>query len=544
MAILSNNATIYIPTFGDNYTKEISVLVFYPGIPVGGKDGKVYMPPLIQKVVPDWFNKYVIVIPNKHTTDWDLVKSEYSLEMKNVGLIEKNLSIGCFSGSGNSSSSIQKNLSKISVLNLMLMDPSSTGTIQTNVKYLKSKGTICYLMYNPNNWKSYPDTVTGFTALSTAVGVNVLNTKSTKYDHEEIPGKFLTKWRGDIEKTLTTPSITDTQPTYNKESEPLAQTVTNETLVNSPETNSDTSQSKFSMNIVGIDTTRVIGVSARKSLPDFTIYVGGEVNNTNDDFQDLSDLDAEYGETPYQGPEEETVVLQNGDVLVLFNNSELLRDDSDVADGDGAGVQVGGSLVVQPGGNVSTGSITIPADLAAVKNSSALKKNLDKDIVSPKGSRVTSAELYKNMNQFIADVLGPFATFLKKNYPDLYKKWYITSTTRNYVPPGGSTTSQHMKGQAIDSQIPSSKANNPGENVKLLNAILTWYQNNPVGYSQILFETRGNSCWIHWAYYRGNTRLMLARFKEDRTYKASANKTGAYLKPPISASALGFGNMA
>jgi hypothetical protein len=424
------------------------------------------------------------------------------------------------------------------------MDPSSTGTIQTNVKTLKSKGTICYLMYNPNNWKSYPDTVTGFTALSTAVGVNVLNTKSTKYDHEEIPGKFLTKWRGDIEKTLTTPSITDTQPTYNKEAEPLAQTVTNETLVNSPETNSDTSQSKFSMNIVGIDTTRVIGVSARKSLPDFTIYVGGEVNNTNDDFQDLSDLDAEYGETPYQGPEEETVVLQNGEVLVLFNNSELLRDDSDVVDGDGAGVQVGGSLVVQPGGNVSTGSITIPADLAAVKNSSALKKNLDKDIVSPKGSRVTSAELYKNMNQFISDVLGPFATFLKKNYPDLYKNWYITSTTRNYVPPGGSTTSQHMKGQAIDSQIPSSKANNPGENVKLLNAILTWYQNNPVGYSQILFETRGNSCWIHWAYYRGNTRLMLARFKEDRTYKASANKTGAYLKPPISASALGFGNIA
>ena len=544
MAIVSNNATIYIPTFGDNYTKEISVLVFYPGIPVGGKDGKVYMPPLIQKVIPDWFNKYVIVIPNKHTSEWDLVKSEYSIEMKKVGLIVKNISIGCFSGSGNSSSSIQKSLSKINVLNLMLMDPSSTGTIQTNVKTLKSKGTICYLMYNPNNWKSYPDTVTGFVALSTAVGVNVLNTKSTKYDHEEIPGKFLTKWRGDIEKTLTTPSPTDTQPTYNKAAEPLAQTVTNETLVNSPETNSDTSQSKFAMNIVGIDTTRVINVSARKSLPDFTIYVGGEVNNTNDDFQDLPDLDAEYGETPYQGPEEETVVLQNGEVLVLFNNSELLRDDSDVADGDGAGVQVGGSLVVQPGGNVSSGSVTIPADLAAVKNSSALKKNLDKDIVSPKGSRVTSAELYKNMNQFITDVLGPFATFLKKNYPDLYKNWYITSTTRNYVPPGGSTTSQHMKGQAIDSQIPSSKANNPGENVKLLNAILTWYQNNPVGYSQILFETRGNSCWIHWAYYRGNTRLMLARFKEDKTYKASANKTGAYLKPPISASALGFGNIA
>ena len=243
-----------------------------------------------------------------------------------------------------------------------------------------------------------------------------------------------------------------------------------------------------------------------------------------------------YEETP----EEETVILQSGEVLVLFNNSELSRDDGDVVDGDGLGVNVGGSLVVQPGSNVSNSSINIPSDLSSVQNSNILKKNLNKDIVSPKGSTVTSGELYKNMNQFITDVLGPFSTFLKKNYPDLYKKWYITSATRNYVPPGGSTTSQHMKGQAIDSQILGSNAKNPDNNIKLLNAMLTWYQNNPVGYGQILFETRGNSCWVHWSYTRGNTRLMLARFKEDSTYKASANKTGVYLKPPVSSSALGF----
>lgn len=542
MAILSKNATIYIPTIGDNYTKEISVLVFYPGVKISGKDGKVYMPPLIQGVVPDWFNKYVIVIPNKYTSDWDLVKSEYSLEMKNVGLIEKDISIGCFSGSGNSTSSIQESLSKISVLNLMLMDPSSTGSILSNVKNLKSKGTVCYLMYNPNNWKSYPDMVEGFIPLSTAIGLNVLNTKSVKYDHEEIPGKFLTKWRSDIEKTLTSPSLTNIQPN-NKVNDTLAQTTTNESLINKPETNSN-SQNMFTMDIVGMDTTKIINTNVRKELPEFTIYIGGVVNNTNDDFEDLSDLDAEYGEVPYSGPEEETVVLQNGDVLMLFNNAELSRDDSDVADGDGSGVQFGGSLVVQPGGNVSSNSIKLPADLAAVQNSGSLKKNLDKDIISPNGSRVTSSELYKNMNQFINDVLGPFATFLKTSYPDLYKKWYITSATRNYVPPGGSYTSQHMKGQAIDSQILGSSTKNPNGNVKLLNAMLTWYQNNPVGYAQILFETRGNSCWVHWAYSRGNTRLMLARFKEDRTYKASVNKTGSYLKPTVSASSLGFNDIA
>lgn len=554
MAIISKNSTIYIPTFGEKYTKEISVLVFYPGIPVGGKDGKVYMPPLIQKVVPDWFKKYVIVIPNKHTSDWDLVKSEYSIEMKNVGLVEKNLSVGCFSGSGNSSSSIQKNLSKLSVLNLMLMDPSSTGTIQTNVKTLKSKGTICYLMYNPNNWKSYPDTVAGFKPLSTAVGENVLNTKSVKYDHEDIPGKFLVKWRDIIEKSLTTPTLIDSYiPTTISDGN--KQSTENTTPVKTPETSSDSTKktevdaksgvggTKLKMRIGGLNTDNPVVTSVRSPLNDFTIYVGDPIvtDPNSDEFTDLPELDEEYGENSYDGSEEEKVILENGDVLILFNNGELSRDDGDVADGDGVGVQVGGSLVVQPGGNVSNSSITLPPDLAAVKNSNVIKNNLNKDIVSPKGSKVTSEELYKNMNQFVTDVLGPFATFLKKNYPDLYKRWYITSATRNNVPKGGSLTSQHMKGQAIDSQIPDSKASNPGDNIKLLNAILTWYQNNPVGYGQILFETRGNSCWIHWAYSRGNTRLMFARFKEDSTLRsASANKTGVYLKPPLTASALGF----
>jgi hypothetical protein len=106
-----------------------------------------------------------------------------------------------------------------------------------------------------------------------------------------------------------------------------------------------------------------------------------------------------------------------------------------------------------------------------------------------------------------------------------------------------------MKGQAIDSQIIGQNAYNTGENVKLLNAILEWYQNNPVGYGQILFETRtkttdgkpANSCWIHWSYARGSNKLCFLRFLNDNTLQsAPANKTGAYLKPPISAAALGL----
>lgn len=549
--ISSTNATIYIPTFTGNYTKEISVLVFYPGIPVGGKDGKVYMPPLVLGAVPDWEKKYVIVIPNKHTSDWPSVKKEYTAELTKVGLTEKDLSVGCFSGAGNGGSSIQQNLSKLKVLNLMLMDPTSTGVIVSNVKTLKGKGTNCYLMYNPNNWGKYTDIKNGFATLASAVGTNSENTNSKTYDHEKIPGKFLTKWRGVIEKTLTSPGLTDKQPnevnkssdpTVNKEATNQAVTeTTNVTYNDDPVVVSSPRSDKFDVEVVGIDITKDVVVNAKQEMPEFTLYIGGQ-SQFSETF--LQDLDPEYAETEYSGPEEETIILPGGEIIVAFNNSELTRDDgSNEPDGAGGeGVEKGGSLVVQPGGNVSNSTLSIPSDLAAVSNSAALKQCLGKDIVAPgNGQRVTSSELYTNMNQFISDVLGPFATFLKKKYPDLYKKWYITSATRNYVPTGGSLTSQHMKGQAVDSQIPSSKASNPGENIKLLNAILTWYQDNPVGYGQILFETRGNSCWIHWSYKRGNNRLQLLRFKNDGTLRSAAvNTAGAYVKPGVTAAALGF----
>lgn len=549
--IISKNSTIYIPTFTDNYTKEISVLVFYPGNDVNGKTGKIYMPSLIQAGVPDWFNKYVIVIPNTDVIKWDLVKAEYTAELTKVGLIQKDLSIGLYSEATGAKSDIlaklpiEKNL--IKVLNLMLMDAVSIGNVISTVQKVKSYGAICYLTYNINNFSGYKNVlVKNYSDLVKAVGDNVVNTKSTTNDHLEIPTKFLTKWRDDIEKTLTSPSLTDKQPNeVTKSSDPVitkieeskSVTETNVLPPNNIDTTSSPQTAKFDLEIVGIDTTKNVVVNAKQEMSEFTIYVGGQ-SQFSESF--LGELDSEYSESEFAGSEEETVILPDGEVMILFNNAELDRSDGDVVDGDGAGVQVGGSLVVQPGGSVSTKTLTLPSDLAAVKNSSVIKGKLDKDIVSPKGSKVTSADLYKCMNEFVNDVLGPFATFLKKNYPDLYKSWYITSATRNYVPKGGSLTSQHMKGQAVDSQIPTSKASNPGDNIKLLNAILTWYQNNPVGYSQILFETRDNSCWIHWAYTRGNTRLMFARFKEDKTYKASANKTGAYLKPPISASALGF----
>jgi len=229
---------------------------------------------------------------------------------------------------------------------------------------------------------------------------------------------------------------------------------------------------------------------------------------------------------------------------------ELMRDeDVTVNNGTGGGVDRGGSNVNTPGGDVSNSSVSLPTDLSNVRNSVIITRqstgsgtrSITSDITAPSGQVVSGSTITKNMNEFVSDVLGPFATFLKSNYPSLYKSWYITSATRGYIPAGGSLTSQHLKGQAIDSQILGANSSSPGENIKLLNAILTWYKSNPVGYGQILFETRGNSCWIHWSYSRGNTRLQLLRFKSDSTLRsASVNTTGSYVEPTVTSSSLGF----
>lgn len=284
------------------------------------------------------------------------------------------------------------------------------------------------------------------------------------------------------------------------------------------------------------------------------IYVGEPpVVNSNlegfdfgDEFEeDLELLGDEYKEEGFEG-EESTLV--DGTTVMLFNTVELERDEG--GNYDSGVVNTGGSLINTPSSNVASGSVTLPTDLKGVQNSNIITKqslgnskyrSITKDIISPQGKKILGSSIVKNINEFINDVLGPFATFLKSKYPSLYKSWYITSATRGYIPNGGSTTSQHLNGQAIDSQILGSRAGNPGKNIELLNAILEWYKDNPVGYGQILFETRGNSCWIHWSYSRSYNKIQLKRFKSDRTLtSAQINTTGKYVLPPVNESLLGF----
>jgi len=196
-----------------------------------------------------------------------------------------------------------------------------------------------------------------------------------------------------------------------------------------------------------------------------------------------------------------------------------------------------GGSDIKPNSTVTTTGVILPPDLRAVKNSIRLTQSSDGNNAIPIGdtdSTYTKEVIIRNLNQFIEDVLGPFATFLKTNYPHLYKNWYITSAQRNYVPTGGAKVSQHQKGQAIDSQIMIGAKGSlewQRANLEFLNAILKWYEQNPVGYDQILWETRKpGSNWIHWSYVRNNNRLMLLRFVDDKTNRsAKVNTTGKYV---------------
>jgi hypothetical protein len=295
----------------------------------------------------------------------------------------------------------------------------------------------------------------------------------------------------------------------------------------------------------------------RVAVPEFKIFVGDppvlEIDGEfiAEDFDvDVSELDDEYKEGYYEGPEEDLDATSG----VSFNWSEILRDENppiveaSPEQQKADGVEFGGDKVSAPSGSVSKTSVSVPSELGGVQNSKVLKKQDTGsslrdiiDITTPKGDKLKGEDIIRDMNQFIQDVLGPFAKWLKSKYPDVYKNWYITSATRGYVPKGGSLTSQHYRGQAIDSCYLGSRKANPEGNIKLINAILEWYKENPVGYGQILFETRDpSSCWIHWSYTRGVKKLMFARFHNDGTKSASANKKGSYVLPPLTKSSLGF----
>lgn len=361
------NCTVYVPTFQDQYTTDVSVLVFFPGIPVNNKTGKTYFPPIILAAVPKWFDRYVIVIPNEHTTKWESVKKEYTEAIGSVPqgtgkdpkyvLVEKNTSIGVFSGSGNGNVSIQTKLTSINPVNLIIMDPSASGPLTQNVKTLAGKGTACYLMYNPNNWNSYPALKNGFPSLSAAVDAGGNKSAKVSLGHMAIPGETLKKFVADIEKKLIT-------PTQKKQDQPEGKTQSTATDTPLADLNEvgktqSTPTAKWNITIDGLGDSYGSGsasvpyeILAKKDLPNFTIYVGNpetdwarfgeQVPPDGDDFQngDSEGLDEEFTEQGFAGDEEE-IAYQLGSI---FGDSEGTEDESAGSSGSDPNPVPGGSL--------------------------------------------------------------------------------------------------------------------------------------------------------------------------------------------------------
>jgi hypothetical protein len=191
------------PLTGSKKTGPVPVMVFYPGIKVDGKIGREYMPGLIKQAVPDWYDKYVIVIPNEHNTRWNVVRKEIEQALKESNLTQKNVSLGIFSGSGSKGTDISKSILSIPNLkNLILMDPTPGKDLIKSVRDLPG-GVNVALEYNPKNWgaqKWYTDYIGELVSEASKRG-GVYDTNGTS-DHMSIPGDILIRNKKAIEESV------------------------------------------------------------------------------------------------------------------------------------------------------------------------------------------------------------------------------------------------------------------------------------------------------------------------------------------------------
>lgn len=94
---------------------------------------------------------------------------------------------------------------------------------------------------------------------------------------------------------------------------------------------------------------------------------------------------------------------------------------------------------------------------------------------------------------------------IKQRYPNMF----ITSGFRNYVPPGGSRTSQHLKGQGADLQF-------RGASKAEYYNIARWIRDN-VNFDQLLLEYQGGgNPWIHITFNKQGCRNTFGTFWNHR----------------------------
>ena len=188
------------------------MFIFFPGIIVGGKQGRDYMAPSIKQAVPDWFDKYVIVFPTLHTTSYTDVRKEVNDLLAKNGLTQRTLNIGIFSGSGNGDASVLqgvKNAGK-ELRTFIIMDPSPSDNLRAAVKARqKIGGTFQYLWYRPYWGEKASRTYYGGKGKDGKLYGNISllvpllkNAYETDIGHMNIPAAMLKYYKATIEQGL------------------------------------------------------------------------------------------------------------------------------------------------------------------------------------------------------------------------------------------------------------------------------------------------------------------------------------------------------
>jgi len=205
----TTNTYTYLPK---TTTKEVNVLIFYPGINIGGVVGRDYMPKKVTEAAADWFDKYVLVFPTTWTTPFSKVKSEYQELLTKAGLTQKTLSIGIYSGSGNNSASVLAAVksSGRELRNFIMMDPVPSNALVEAVNAVKNRGgTFQYLYYNPSAWggASYygganANGLYGNIKTLVDAGAGKVGMTKTSIGHYDIPAAMLKAYKSQIEKNL------------------------------------------------------------------------------------------------------------------------------------------------------------------------------------------------------------------------------------------------------------------------------------------------------------------------------------------------------
>ena len=208
---LPKNTSVVDKALGNS--KMVDVFIFYPGVDIGGKVGRDYMPQKVAAAAPDWFDRYVLVFPTTWTTPYSSVKKEYEALLTKAGLTQRTLNIGIYSGSGNNSASVLSALASSGkeLKNFIMMDPVPSPTLVKAVNAIKSRGgTAQYLYYNPSVWagESYYGGVDPkgqlFGPIKNLIdaGTGTVGINKTVTSHFDIPTSMLAAYKAQIEKYL------------------------------------------------------------------------------------------------------------------------------------------------------------------------------------------------------------------------------------------------------------------------------------------------------------------------------------------------------